>query len=107
MATIHKEFVIDAPPDLVWDAVCDVGAVHRRLVPGLVVDTVLAGDVRTVTFATGLVVREQIVTIDEPARRFVYSATGGRATHYNASGRADHAGDTGARGRALLAILTA
>jgi carbon monoxide dehydrogenase subunit G len=85
MATIHKEFVIDAPPAPVWDAVRDVGAVHRRLVPGLVVDTVLAGDVRTVTFATGLVVQEQIVTIDEAARRLVYAATGGRATHHNAS----------------------
>ena len=85
MATIHKDIIIDAPPEQVWDAVRDTGAIHRRLVPGLVVDTVLDGDVRTVTFATGLVVRERIVTIDDAARRFVYSATGGRATHHNAS----------------------
>jgi carbon monoxide dehydrogenase subunit G len=85
MATVLKEIVIDAPPSAVWAAVRDVGAVHERLVPGLVVATTLAGDVRTVTFANGMVVREQIVTIDDDARRFVYAATGGRATHHNAS----------------------
>ena len=85
MPTIYKEFIIDAPPEEVWDAVRDVGAIHRRLVPGLVVDTVLEGESRTVTFANGLVVKERIVTVDDAARRFVYSATGGRATHHNAS----------------------
>jgi carbon monoxide dehydrogenase subunit G len=85
MATVHKEVSIEAAPAEVWAAVQDVGAVHERLVPGLVVATVLDGDVRTVTFANGLVVRERIVTVDEDARRLVYAATGGRATHHNAS----------------------
>lgn len=85
MPTIYKEIIIDAPPEDVWDAVRDVGAIHRRLVPGLVVDTVLEGEIRTVTFANGLVVKERIVAVDDAARRFVYSATGGRATHHNAS----------------------
>ena len=84
MATIHKEIPIDAEPDAVWAAVRDVGAVHERLVPGLVVSTTLDGDMRTVTFANGMVVREQIVTIDDDARRLVYAASGGR-THHNAS----------------------
>jgi carbon monoxide dehydrogenase subunit G len=85
MPTIHKEIVIDAAPDAVWAAVRDVGAVHERLVPGLVVATTLADDVRTVTFTNGMVVQERIVTIDDARRRFVYAATGGRATHHNAS----------------------
>jgi len=85
MATIQKDILIDAAPDRVWAAVRDVGAVHRRLVPGLVTDTALDGDARVVTFANGLVIRERFVTIDDAARRFVYSATGGRATHHNAS----------------------
>jgi len=85
MATIQKDIIIDAAPEQVWDAVRDVGAVHRRLVPGLVVDTALDGEVRTVTFASGFVVREQIVTIDDVAHRLVYAATGGRATHHNSS----------------------
>jgi carbon monoxide dehydrogenase subunit G len=85
MATIRKEITIDAAPDAVWAAVRDVGAVHERLVPGLVTATTLDGDVRTVTFANGMVVREQIVTIDDDAKRLVYAATGGRTTHHNAS----------------------
>lgn len=85
MATIHKEIVIQAAPAAVWAAVRDVGAVHERLVPGLVVATTLADYVRTVTFANGMVVQERIVTIDDTARRFVYAATGGRATHHNSS----------------------
>lgn len=41
MATLHKEIVIEARPESVWDAVRDVGALHTRLVPGFVVDTKL------------------------------------------------------------------
>jgi len=85
MATIHKEITIDAAPDAVWAAVRDVGAVHKRLVPGLVVATTLDADVRTVTFANGMIIRERIVTVDDDARRLAYAATGGRTTHHNAS----------------------
>jgi carbon monoxide dehydrogenase subunit G len=85
MATIHKEIMIDAAPAAVWAAVRDVGAVHKRLVPGLVVAATLADDVRTVTFANGMVVQERIVTIDDATRRFAYAATGGRTTHHNSS----------------------
>ena len=85
MATIHKEIVIAAPPERVWAAVRDVGAPHERLTPGLVVATRLEDGARVVSFANGLVVRELIVTLDDQARRFVYAATGGRATHHNSS----------------------
>lgn len=85
MASIHKEILLDADPDEVWAAISDVGAVHERLVPGVLVDARLDGNVRIVTFAHGLVVRELIVTLDHAARRFVYASVGGRATHHNAS----------------------
>jgi carbon monoxide dehydrogenase subunit G len=85
MATIHKEILIDAPPEKVWAAVRDVGAVHRRLVPGIVADTRLDGDARIVTFASGMVVRELIVDLDDEARRLAYAAVGGRTSHHNAS----------------------
>jgi carbon monoxide dehydrogenase subunit G len=85
MATIIKEFIIAAPADAVWDAVRDVGAVHQRLVPGVVRDTQMDRDARIVTFANGLVARELIVTIDDKRRRFVYASIGGRARHHNAS----------------------
>ena len=85
MASIHKEIAIRARPEDVWAAVRDVGAVHTRLVPRLLVDSRLEGDVRVATWANGMVVRELIVDIDDDARRFAYAAVGGRMTHHNAS----------------------
>ena len=92
MASIHKEIVIDAPARDVWDAVRDVGAVHRRLVPGVLTDARLDGDARVVSFANGLVVRELIVSVDDERRRFAYAAVGGLASHHNASMQVFEAG---------------
>jgi carbon monoxide dehydrogenase subunit G len=85
MATIRKEILVRASPDTVWSAVRDVGEVHRRLCPGVLVDCRLEGDARIVTFANGLVARELIVDIDDDARRFCWAAVGGPLTHHNAS----------------------
>ena len=85
MASIHKEIVIDAPPELIWDAVRDVGAVHKRLARQFVVDTRLEGDSRLVTFADGTVVRELIVDVDDDARRVAYAVVEWRARHHHAS----------------------
>jgi carbon monoxide dehydrogenase subunit G len=85
MATVHKEISIDVPADVAWEAVRDVGQVHRRLTPGILTDAYLDGDARVVTFANGLVARELIVTLDDDARRFAYASVGGRARHHNAS----------------------
>ncbi|MET0423037.1 MAG: hypothetical protein ABW046_04145 [Actinoplanes sp.] len=38
MATVRVETVIDVPAQQVWAAIADVGAVHRRLLPGRVAD---------------------------------------------------------------------
>jgi hypothetical protein len=85
MGTIYKEFLVKASPQFTWEAIRDVGAVHERLAQAFVADTMLDGTVRTVTFANGLVVREQIVSVNDDLRRLAYSAMGGRATHHNAS----------------------
>lgn len=86
MATLHKEIVIEARPESVWDAVRDVGALHTRLVPGFVVDTKLEGDERIVTFGNGLVAREPIISVDDQRRRLAWAVTaGGRTTHYSTS----------------------
>ncbi len=85
MASIHKEFNIKADAASVWDAVRDVGAVHQRLVPGMVTQTHLEAGVRTVHFANGLVVREAIVDINDTLRRLAYAVQGGAASHHNAS----------------------
>lgn len=85
MASIYKEIRTAAHVDDVWAAIADVGALHTRLVPGFVADTRLEGDARVVTFANGAVVREPIVTVDHANKRLVWSAEGGRTTHYNGS----------------------
>jgi carbon monoxide dehydrogenase subunit G len=88
MASIIRETVIDADPADVWTAVADFGAVHERLVPGFVVESVLDGPgTRVVTFFNGVVAREMLVGTDDDARRLAYSVVDGplAATHHNAS----------------------
>ena len=85
MASIRKEILTSAPPDEVWAAIRDIGALHTRLVPGFVVDTKLEPGQRIVTFGNGMIVREPIVDIDDGAQRLVWSAIGASLTHYNAS----------------------
>ena len=85
MASIHKEMLIAAPAERVWDVVRDVGAVHTRFAREFVVDTSLDGTSRLVTFANGMAVREQIVDIDERERRLAYSIVEWQLTHHNAS----------------------
>jgi hypothetical protein len=93
MATIHKEIEIERNKEFVWDAIRDVGAIHRRLVPGFVVDCRLEGDSRIVTFANGMVVRELIVDVDDKTCRHSWSARGKPLTHHNASIQVFSAGD--------------
>jgi len=85
MASVRKEVSIDVPPELVWSAMRDVGALHTRLVAGFVTDCRLEGDARIVTFANGIVARELIVDVDDAQRRTAWAAVGGRLTHHNAS----------------------
>jgi polyketide cyclase/dehydrase/lipid transport protein len=85
MATIRSELKTRAPAGEVWAAIRDIGALHTRLVPGFVTDTKLEPGARVVTFVNGVTLREPIVTLDDEARRLVWTAEGGRARHYNAA----------------------
>jgi carbon monoxide dehydrogenase subunit G len=85
VASIYRAIGIEAPPEAVWDALRDIGALHRRLAPGFVTDVRLEEGARVVTFANGMVARELIVDVDDSARRLVWSVVGGRMTHHNAS----------------------
>jgi hypothetical protein len=85
MASVHKDIPLDASPIDVWDAVRDFGAVHRRLVPGFVLDARLDGDARIVTFANGTVARELLVDCDDARRRLVYAVISERVKQHSAS----------------------
>jgi uncharacterized protein YndB with AHSA1/START domain len=81
--SIRKEVQIDAPPDQVWDALRDFGALHERLVPGFVTDCRMDGGDRIVTFATGAVMREVLIDLDDDERRLVWSIVDGPYRHHN------------------------
>ncbi|MFI0717031.1 hypothetical protein ACH4SK_42015 [Streptomyces inhibens] len=109
------------------EAGLNFGAVHRRLVPGVVTDTRMEADTRVVTFTTGVVVHQLLVVVDQGSRvikqtletqptpdncrkqpgcakHLVSQAPGARHRHRLASLRADRgndraAGPQGSRGR--------
>lgn len=85
MASVYKEFIVQAPLTQVWDALRDYNAVHQRLAPGFVVDCRAEEGARVVTFANGQVAREVLVAIDETHHRLSYTVVGGKAAHHNAS----------------------
>jgi hypothetical protein len=97
MASIHKEILIDASPDDVWDALRDFGALHTRLVPGFVTDTKLDGDARIVTFSNRTVAREILVDCDDRKRRLVYAIVSERIKQHSASAQVFAEGDSRTR----------
>lgn len=85
MGSIHHETVLDVAADSAWAALRQVELAHK-LFAGVLVDARLEGDVRTVTFANGLLVRERIVDVDDERRRLAYFAFDGTPmSHHNAS----------------------
>ncbi|MEO5818876.1 MAG: SRPBCC family protein [Vicinamibacteraceae bacterium] len=92
MASIRKEIMIDAGVEPAWDALRRVGEAHTLFAPVLS-DAALHGDVRTVTFANGMVVRERILDVDEAHRRIAYAALEPQGmTFHHASMQLDIAG---------------
>ena len=83
MSTNHRELSLNAPADKVWDAVRDFGQVHRRVAPGFLTRLEMDKGDRVLTFFNGLVARERLVTLDNDAKRLVYTVVEGQASHYN------------------------
>jgi hypothetical protein len=78
MATVRVEVVVDVSAPRVWEAIADVGAVHRRLLPGRVADARIEGDVRILTMPDGTQVRELILAVDDGLRRMAYAVVEGQ-----------------------------
>jgi hypothetical protein len=85
MATIIRDIEVGASAEFVWSAVRDVGNVHVRLFPGFVAEVTMEPGIRHVRFATGWVIHELIVSIDDRLRRIAYASVQGRAQHHNSS----------------------
>jgi Polyketide cyclase / dehydrase and lipid transport len=92
MATIIRQIELAANVDKAWAIIRDVGAADLAF-PGVLTACRLDGDVRTVTFANGMIVREQIVTVDEVHRRVAYAVIEGGFSHHSASLQVELVGD--------------
>jgi hypothetical protein len=82
MGTARKHLVLDADIETVWDTVRDFAKVER-LVPGFVTTLAASPTQRVVQFRDGNTAIERLVSVDEVARRLVYSVIAGRTTHNN------------------------
>ena len=105
MASIQREIDVDIALREAWDALRDVGNIHRRLVPGFVADCRMEGRVRVVTFGNGTVVREPILVVDEERHRVAWAAVGRSFEHYNASVQAFDLGEGRTRLRWIADLL--
>ena len=85
MASIVKDFHVNAPVDEVWDALRDFYAVHERLAPGFLTAMQREDGARVLTFANGSVAREVLVSVDDDRRRIVYTIPGERLAYHGAS----------------------
>ena len=73
MASLRHERRIAAPADAVWEVVRRPEDIIAWF-PGIS-DVVVEGTTRTITTATGLVIPERIMAIDDTLRRFAYTIT--------------------------------
>jgi hypothetical protein len=84
MASIHSEKVVQVPAGEAWRALRDIANPHH-VFAGVLTDARLEGDVRTVTFANGMVAQERIVDVDDWDRRLAYTVVGDMFEHHSAS----------------------
>ena len=84
MSSIWWEETIAVPAERAWERLRRVDLAHELFAPVLV-DGRIEGDIRTVTFADGLVVREWIVDVNEARRRVAYTVLDGVFDHHAAS----------------------
>jgi hypothetical protein len=99
MVSVRVETRIGAGPGDTWAAIADVGAVHRRLLPGRVAAARMDGDVRILTMPDRSEIRELIVAVDHDTRRMAYTVLDGQRlplSHHHASFQVFDDGDPGA-----------
>ena len=82
MASIHHEITVEAIADRARAALRPVGNAHKLFAPVLT-DAALNGDVRTVRFANGMVLRERILEVNDETRRVAYTALDGPGMSYH------------------------
>lgn len=84
MASITLETPIAADAASAWALLRRTDRAQDAF-PGVLSACEQEGDLRTVTFAGGMVARERIVDVDEARRRIAYGVVEGRFTFHSAS----------------------
>ena len=97
MAYFQHDVRVQVPASAAWDALRDVGNLHRRLVRGFVTDCVFDGETRHLRFANGVAAAERIVAVSDADRRVSWTAVSERLSHHNASARIVPEGDAACR----------
>lgn len=95
MATIIRDVTIDTEPGKAWDALKEFGVLHERLARGFITDCqMVTSDTRRITFFNGAVAREQLIGVDDDARRLAYAIIESslNMSHHNASAQITHDG---------------
>lgn len=83
MATLRREEIVNVSAEKAWAMLRNVG-MPQVLFSGVLVDGVIERDIRTVTFANGMIVRERIIDIDETNRRVAYTVLDDLFEHHSA-----------------------
>lgn len=97
MAYFQHEVKVNAPAGPAWDALRDVGNLHRRLVRGFVTECSFDGETRHLKFANGAAAAERIIAVSDADRRVSWSAVSERLSHHNASAQIFPEGDSACR----------
>ena len=73
MATIHKQFKINASVDQVWEKMSDLSNVHTLF--DMLANAELKGDIRVCRTQDGGELKELMVNIDPDQKRLVYTSS--------------------------------
>ena len=73
MATIHKQFKINASVDQVWEKMSDLSNVHTLF--DMLANAELKGDIRVCRTQDGGELKELIVNIDPDQKRLIYTSS--------------------------------
>ena len=73
MASITEHVSVAVDAHRAWQSLRDVGRAHVLFAPVVVAGSI-AGEIRTVTFANGMVAQERILDVDDKQRRVAYAA---------------------------------
>ena len=84
MASITVEKPLAAGADAAWTVLRKTDRAQEAF-PGVLTDCTQEGDVRTVTFAAGMSVKERIIDVDEARRRVAYGIVERGFDHHGAS----------------------